>query len=90
MLPQWIVSLVGESRATALPVVVVYLAYRLTDRVLAPLTIASLVVLVGGKERSERALRLVELLKTPRQEGDEAGRPRRLRPAPRTPRAGSR
>ncbi|GAA0561204.1 hypothetical protein GCM10010172_50500 [Paractinoplanes ferrugineus] len=72
MVPQWIANLIGESRATALPVVVVYFTYRLTCRVLAPLTIASLVVVVGGKERSERALRLVELLKGPRKELDDA------------------
>ena len=87
MLPQWVVDVIGESGATALPVVVVYFCYRLTCRVLAPLTIASLVVLVGGKERSERALKLVELLEGQKQLPEAAvrttARPRVRRPGSR-------
>ncbi|GIM88607.1 hypothetical protein Ato02nite_004000 [Paractinoplanes toevensis] len=62
MVPQWVIDLVGESRSAALPIIAVYFTYRLGCRVLAPLSIASFVVLVGSKERSERALKLVALL----------------------------
>ncbi|GIF17299.1 hypothetical protein Ate02nite_00290 [Paractinoplanes tereljensis] len=67
MVPQWVIELVGESRSAALPIIAVYFGYRLGCRMLAPITIASFVALVGSKERSERALKLVELLseKTP-------------------------
>jgi hypothetical protein len=62
MVPQWVIELVGESRSAALPIIAVYFGYRLVCRMLTPLTVASFVVLVGGKERSERALKLVEAL----------------------------
>ena len=72
MVPQWIIDLLGESRSTALPVIAVYFGYRLICRVLAPLTVACFVVLVGGKERSERALRLVRLLQAQKDEETRA------------------